>query len=68
MHGVVGVARVLIDLRVLPHEPRVLAVLRPLEGEEGRVEYQGVEREGEWRGVPRVGKQAADTHEELAHG
>lgn len=69
MHGVVvGVARVLIDLRVFPHEPRVLAVLRPLEGEEGRVEDHGVKREGEGCGVTRVGKQAADAHEELAHG
>jgi hypothetical protein len=62
----VVVARLLVNLRVFFHESRILAVLQPLEGEEGSVKDQGVQSEGERRRVTRVGSEATYTHEELA--
>ena len=62
------VARLLVYLRVFSHEPRILAVLQPLAGEEGSVKDQGVQSEGEGRRVTRVGSEAAYPHEELAGG
>ena len=49
------VARLLVNLRVFSHELRILAVLQPLEGEEGSIKDQGVQSEGEGRRVTRVG-------------
>ena len=62
------VARLLVYLCVFSHELRILAVLQPLEGEEGSVKDQGVQSEGEGCRVTRVGSEAAYTHEELAAG
>ena len=63
-----AVARLLVNLRIFSHELRILAVLQPLEGEEGSVKDKGVQSEGEGRRVTWVGSEAADTHEELAGG